>query len=115
MLLCVQARHPRCGLRGVKLALYTTSWNAKHAVVKLQRVLDALPEGVEKERLAVKVAKTHALALGIMKPTPMYFMGEYVRWAPSVKYLGVTNDRSRSVLAPSSVQAHRSLPPAACE
>lgn len=52
MLLCVQTRRPRCVLRGVKLALNTTSWNAKHAVVKQQRVLDALPEGVEKGRLA---------------------------------------------------------------
>lgn len=78
-------------------ALYTTSLNARHAVVKLQRALDALPDWLEKWRLAVNVAKTQALAVGIMKPEPMTLMGEPIRWAPRVKYLGVTIDRSLSM------------------
>lgn len=96
---------------GVKLALYaddaayyTTSLNPRHAVVKLQRALDALPEWLEKWRLAVNVAKTQALAVGIMKPTPMTLMGEQVQWAPSVKYLGVKIDRSLS-MTPHVLQA----------
>lgn len=90
---------------GVTLALYaddaayvTSSMSPAHAVGKMQRVLDALPQWLEDWRLTVNVAKTQALFVGQrLLPPPLLMLGNRVEWAPTVKYLGVTIDRRLSM------------------
>ncbi|KAJ8724200.1 hypothetical protein PYW07_008180 [Mythimna separata] len=87
------------------LALYAddaayvgSSLNARHAAVKVQRVLDLLPEWLSKWRLSVNVGKTQALLVGSARhPPPLQLLGADIAWSPQVRYLGVTIDRRLSM------------------
>lgn len=74
-------------------AYIATSLNVRHAAVKMQRVLDLLPEWLSKWRLSVNVSKTQAIVIGACRlPPPLKLLGADVRWALTAKYLGVTID-----------------------
>uniref|UniRef100_A0A2A4JQF8 Reverse transcriptase domain-containing protein n=1 Tax=Heliothis virescens TaxID=7102 RepID=A0A2A4JQF8_HELVI len=74
-------------------AYITTSLSARHAIVKMQRVLDLLPEWLSKWRLSVNVGKTQALLTGRPRHPPrLQLQGASIEWSRRVKYLGVTID-----------------------
>lgn len=87
---------------GAELALYaddaaylTSSIRSKHAAVKMQRALDALPDWLSKWRLSVNVMKTQAIVITRQTnhPPQLRLQGVDIEWSPKVKYLGVTIDR----------------------
>ncbi|XP_063898861.1 probable RNA-directed DNA polymerase from transposon X-element [Helicoverpa armigera] len=82
-------------------AYITTSMSAKHAIVKMQRVLDLLPEWLSKWRLSVNVGKTQAIIIGggPARPPKLALQGAEIEWSPRVKYLGVTIDRRLTMAA----------------
>lgn len=62
----------------------------------MQRALDALPEWLNKWKMAVNAGKTTALLIGRhwRKPPPLTLLGQNIEWATEAKYLGVIIDRS---------------------
>lgn len=75
-------------------AYIATSIRTNHAVMKMQRTLDALPDWLSKWRLSINVDKTQALSVGGRLTEPsLRLEGQLIRWHDRVKYLGVTIDR----------------------
>ncbi|KAJ2941788.1 hypothetical protein O0L34_g10595 [Tuta absoluta] len=94
----------RDGEEDVELALFAddsayfaSSRSSKVAAAKLQRVLDLLPDWLDRWKMAVNVGKTAALVTGqqhIHTPPPLKLRGQDVAYTPSVKYLGCHIDRA---------------------
>ncbi|CAF4932070.1 unnamed protein product [Pieris macdunnoughi] len=75
-------------------AYITSSLNARHAAIKFQRSLDALPAWLAERRLTANAAKTQAIVFGWGHlPPPLSLQGVEVQWRPQATYLGVTLDR----------------------
>ncbi|GBP19939.1 Probable RNA-directed DNA polymerase from transposon X-element [Eumeta japonica] len=77
-------------------AYFASSRRADLAAKKIQRVLDLLPEWLDKWRMAVNVSKTAALLTGSQRnmPDQLRLRGQAVEWNTRVRYLGVHIDRS---------------------
>ncbi|GBP24039.1 RNA-directed DNA polymerase from mobile element jockey [Eumeta japonica] len=77
-------------------AYFASSRRADLAAAKIQRVLDLLPEWLEKWRVAVNVTKTAAILTGQQRTMPpkLRLWGQDVEWQTKVRYLGVQIDRS---------------------
>lgn len=75
-------------------AYIATSIRTSHAIAKMQRTPDALPDWLSKWRLSINVDKTQALSVGTRLTVPsLRLEGKLIRWHDTVKYLGVTIDR----------------------
>lgn len=95
------------GERGITLALFAddsayfaSSRSPQIAAKRVQKVLDLLPNWLDKWRMAVNVGKTAALLVGPGRkrpPPPLKLRGMDVKWENSVKYLGVHIDRLLSM------------------
>ncbi|GBP23875.1 RNA polymerase II-associated protein 1 [Eumeta japonica] len=101
----------------VVLALYTddsaylaSSRRADLAAAKLQRVLDLLPDWLDRWRVAVNVTKTAALLTGQQRamPTKLRLRGQEVEWKTRVRYLGVQINRSMRMAAQVDHVIHQS-------
>ncbi|GBP81489.1 RNA-directed DNA polymerase from mobile element jockey [Eumeta japonica] len=77
-------------------AYFTSSRRADLAAKRIQRVLDLLPECLDKWRMAVNVSKTAAILTGSQRnmPDQLRLRGQAVEWNTRVRYLGVHIDRS---------------------
>ncbi|GBP96494.1 RNA-directed DNA polymerase from mobile element jockey [Eumeta japonica] len=77
-------------------AYFASSRRADLAAKRIQRVLDLLPEWLDKWRMAVNVSKTAALLTGSQRnmPDQLRLRGQAVEWNTRVRYLGVHIDRS---------------------
>ncbi|GBP53956.1 RNA-directed DNA polymerase from mobile element jockey [Eumeta japonica] len=77
-------------------AYFASSRRADLAAKKIQRVLDLLPEWLDRWRMAVNVSKTAALLTGSQRnmPDQLRLRGQAVEWNTRVRYLGVHIDRS---------------------
>ncbi|GBP33313.1 RNA-directed DNA polymerase from mobile element jockey [Eumeta japonica] len=77
-------------------AYFASSRRADLAAKRIQRVLDQLPEWLDKWRMAVNVSKTAALLTGSQRnmPDQLRLRGQAVEWNTRVRYLGVHIDRS---------------------
>ncbi|GBP33189.1 RNA-directed DNA polymerase from mobile element jockey [Eumeta japonica] len=77
-------------------AYFASSRRADLAAKRIQRVLDRLPEWLDKWRMAVNVSKTAALLTGSQSnmPDQLRLRGQAVEWNTRVRYLGVHIDRS---------------------
>ncbi|GBP09968.1 RNA-directed DNA polymerase from mobile element jockey [Eumeta japonica] len=75
---------------------FASSRRADLAAAKIQRVLDLLPEWLDKWRVAVNVTKTAALLTGQQRTMPpkLRLRGQDVEWQTKVRYLGVQIDRT---------------------
>ncbi|KAL0894549.1 hypothetical protein ABMA27_013121 [Loxostege sticticalis] len=76
-------------------AFFATSRKLEFTLNRLQRVLDLLPEWLDKWRMAVNVGKTVALLIGrrVAVP-PLRLCGQEIEWKTHVTYLGCRIDRS---------------------
>ncbi|GBP22862.1 RNA-directed DNA polymerase from mobile element jockey [Eumeta japonica] len=101
----------------VVLALYAddsaylaSSRRADLAAAKLQRVLDLLPDWLDRWRVAVNVTKTAALLTSQQRamPTKLRLRGQKVEWHTRVRYLGVQIDRSMRMAAQVEHVIHQS-------
>ncbi|GBP33592.1 RNA-directed DNA polymerase from mobile element jockey [Eumeta japonica] len=101
----------------VVLALYAddsaylaSSRRADLAAAKLQRVLDLLPDWLDRWRVAVNVTKTAALLTGQQRamPAKLRLRGQEVEWQTRVRYLGVQIDRSMRMAAQVEHVIHQS-------
>ncbi|GBP20939.1 hypothetical protein EVAR_9508_1 [Eumeta japonica] len=72
-------------------AYFASSRRADLAAKKIQRVLDLLPEWLDKWRMTVNVSKTAALLTGSQRnmPDQLRLRGQAVEWNTRVRYLGV--------------------------
>lgn len=94
--------HLKEGERDVMLALFAddsasfaTSRRLELTLNRLQRVLDLLPEWLDKWRMAVNVGKTVALLIGRRTAvSPLRLRGQEIEWKPHITYLGCRIDRS---------------------
>ncbi|GBP31070.1 RNA-directed DNA polymerase from mobile element jockey [Eumeta japonica] len=77
-------------------AYFASSRRADLAAKRIQRVLDLLPEWLDKWRMAVNVSKTAALLTGSQRnmPDQLRLRGQAVEWNTRVRYLGVHINRS---------------------
>ena len=77
-------------------AFFASSNQAVAAAKKMQKLLDLLPEWLDKWRMAVNVGKTAALLTGLQRilPPKLQLRGQDVEWNSSVRYLGCHIDRS---------------------
>ncbi|KAG7294806.1 hypothetical protein JYU34_022823 [Plutella xylostella] len=82
-------------------AYFASSRKVDLAVSKMQRLLDRLPEWLDKWRMAVNVGKTAAMLSGRYRAPArkLQLRGQAVEWRSSVKYLGVTIDRALTMSA----------------
>ncbi|GBP27513.1 RNA-directed DNA polymerase from mobile element jockey [Eumeta japonica] len=82
-------------------AYFSSSRRADLAVAKIQRVLDLLPEWLDKWRVAVNVTKTAALLTGQQRTMPpkLRLRGQNVEWQAKVRYLGVQVDLTMRMAA----------------
>lgn len=82
-------------------AYFVSSRSSPLAVAKMQRLLNLLPNWLDKWRMALNVDKTTAILTGrqiINKlPSPLFLRGKIIQWTPTVKYLGCVIDRSLSM------------------
>ncbi|GBP33358.1 hypothetical protein EVAR_30948_1 [Eumeta japonica] len=80
------------------------------AAAKLQRVLDLLPDWLDRCRVAVNVTKTAALLTGQQRTMPpkLRLRGQEVDWQTRVRYLGVQIDRSMRMAAQVEHVIHQS-------
>ncbi|CAH2094959.1 unnamed protein product [Euphydryas editha] len=93
--------HLREGEKDVMLALYAddsayfaSSYHQIVATNQMQRLLDLLPEWLDRWRMAVNVGKTAALLTGGARPLrQLTLRGQDVEWKTSVRYLGCHFDR----------------------
>ncbi|GBP34307.1 RNA-directed DNA polymerase from mobile element jockey [Eumeta japonica] len=92
----------------VVLALYAndsaylaSSRRADLTAAKLQRVLDLLPDWLDRWRVAVNVTKTAALLTGQQRAmlAKLRLWGQEVEWQTRVRYLGVQIDHSMCMAA----------------
>nr|XP_034826944.1 uncharacterized protein LOC117984436 [Maniola hyperantus] len=96
------AEHLREGEEDVLLSLYaddsaylTSSYHQIVAINRLQRLLDLLPEWLDKWRMAVNVGKTAAILFGARQPyRQLRLRGQDIEWQTSVRYLGCHIDVS---------------------
>lgn len=106
------------GERGVMLSLFAddsayiaSSRRATIAAGRIQRVLDILPEWLDKWRMAVNVGKTAALLTGSQhratRPRPLQLRGQDVKWEKTVKYLGVLIDTKLSMRSQTTHAVHQ--------
>lgn len=66
----------------------------------MQRLLDVLPDWLDKWRLSVNVGKTAALMTSKRRLLPpLQLRGQIVEWTNTAKYLGRQIDRLRSTVA----------------
>ncbi|GBP67644.1 RNA-directed DNA polymerase from mobile element jockey [Eumeta japonica] len=91
-------------------AYLASSRRADLAAAKLQRVLDLLPDWLDRWRVAVNVTKTAALLTGKQRamPTKLRLRGHEVEWQTRVRYLGVQIDRSMRMAAQVDHVIHQS-------
>lgn len=92
---------------GVTLALYaedaaymTSSFKLHHAVTKMQRVMDVIPEWITKWRLAINIQKTQAVMISKNNALPsqqLMLQGQTIPWKKTAKYLGMQIDRRLSM------------------
>ncbi|GBP37600.1 RNA-directed DNA polymerase from mobile element jockey [Eumeta japonica] len=101
----------------VVLALYAddsaylaSSRRADLAAAKIQRVLDLLPDWLDRWRVVVNVTKTAALLTGQQRamPAKLRLRGQEVEWQTRVRYLGVQIDRSMRMAAQVKHVIHQS-------
>ncbi|GBP27932.1 RNA-directed DNA polymerase from mobile element jockey [Eumeta japonica] len=88
-------------LYAVDSAYLASSRRADLAVAKLQRILDLLPDWLDKWHVAVNVTRTAALLTGQQRTMPpkLRLRGQDVKWQTKVRYLGVKIDRSMRMAA----------------
>ncbi|GBP91642.1 hypothetical protein EVAR_68276_1 [Eumeta japonica] len=69
---------------------FASSRRADLAVAKTQRVLDLLPNWLDKWRVAINLTKMAALLTGQQRTTPskLRLRGQDVEWKTKVRYLG---------------------------
>ncbi|GBP31825.1 RNA-directed DNA polymerase from mobile element jockey [Eumeta japonica] len=81
--------------------IFASSRRADLAVAKLQRVLDLLPDWLDKWRVAVNMTKTAALLTGQQRimPPKLRLRGQEVEWQTRVRNLSVQIDRSMRMVA----------------
>ncbi|GBP47638.1 RNA-directed DNA polymerase from mobile element jockey [Eumeta japonica] len=91
-------------------AYFASSRRADLAAAKIQRVLDLLPEWLDKWRVAVNVTKTAAILTGQQRAMPpkLRLRGQDVEWQTKVRYLGVQIDRSMRMAAQVEQAIHQS-------
>ncbi|GBP30173.1 RNA-directed DNA polymerase from mobile element jockey [Eumeta japonica] len=91
-------------------AYFASSRRADLAAAKIQRVLDLLPEWLDKWRVAVNVTKTAAILTGQQRTMPpkLRLRGQNVEWQTKVRYLGVQIDRSMRKAAQVEQAIHQS-------
>ncbi|GBP59857.1 RNA-directed DNA polymerase from mobile element jockey [Eumeta japonica] len=91
-------------------AYFASSRRADLAAAKIQRVLDLLPEWLDKWRVAVNVTKTAAILTGQQRTMPpkLRLQGQDVEWQTKVRYLGVQIDRSMRMAAQVEQVIHQS-------
>lgn len=78
------------------IAIITSSIRSKHAVTKLQRSLNLLPDWLAKWRMRVNVSKTQCLVTGryqLDRLPKLTLENQDTEWTKAAKYLGVTIDR----------------------
>ncbi|GBP89112.1 RNA-directed DNA polymerase from mobile element jockey [Eumeta japonica] len=91
-------------------AYLSSSRRADLAVAKLLRVLDLLPDWLDKWRVAVNVTKTAALLTSQQRtmPSKLRLRGQNVEWQIKVRYLGVQTDHSMRMAALVEYVIHQS-------
>ncbi|GBP95861.1 RNA-directed DNA polymerase from mobile element jockey [Eumeta japonica] len=91
-------------------AYLASTRRADLAAAKLQRVLDLLPDWLDRWRVAVNVTKTAALLTGQRRTMPpkLRLRGQEVEWQTRVRYLGVQTDRSMHMAAQEEHVTHQS-------
>ncbi|GBP18014.1 RNA-directed DNA polymerase from mobile element jockey [Eumeta japonica] len=103
----------------VVLALYAddsaylaSSCRADLAAAKLQRVLDLLPNWLDRRHVAVNVTKTAALLTNQQRTMSLKLRlrGQEVEWQTRVRYLGVQINRSMRMAAQVEHVIHQSRP-----
>lgn len=96
------ADHTRAGDSDVTLALFAddsayiaTSISPRGATMKIQKVLNLLPEWLNKWKIVVNVGKTAALLVSrnTRDPQKLQLQGQSIEWRSSVRYLGVEIDK----------------------
>ncbi|KAA5634647.1 hypothetical protein F3G63_34710, partial [Pseudomonas aeruginosa] len=102
--------HLRSWEEDVKLALFaddsayfSSSPFPSAAIMRMQRLLDLLPQWLDRWRVAVNVGKTAALLYGPVRirvvPKKLSLRGVNVEFRTTVRYLGCDIDRSLSMVA----------------
>ncbi|CAH2211735.1 jg18154, partial [Pararge aegeria aegeria] len=99
------AGHLREGEEDVLLSLYAddsayfaSSFHQLVAINRMQRLLNLLPEWLDRWRMAVNVGKTAAIVFGVRKPLrQLQLRGQDIAWQTSVRYLGCHMDATLSM------------------
>ncbi|CAH2106405.1 unnamed protein product [Euphydryas editha] len=107
--------HLREGEKDVMLALYAddsayfaSSYHQIVATNQMQRLLDLLPEWLDRWRMAVNVGKTAALLTGGARPLrQLTLRGQDVEWKTSVRYLGCHFDRKLRMIPTVDQMVHQ--------